>query len=584
MNLKDLGMETTILALNQFKSSGAFITHGSETVELRSEPGNPSDKDAIAVYLDGHQIGYVANSEKTVISGTISASGLKDLVNGNNKIFAKVDVLSVNNKNYGQMYKAGVFFEVKKEKVRDKISFFTGGGLTIYPTKSELLKNLTKGKQLIKVILKDGKLYVEYQGELCGFVKTNDPDDLELLKEYVKDIPSGLIATAIDVSKGNANCEVVLKKQVVTVSDLGSLDEEIERILKSNILNKIEIDERLDYLKACKVSNVAILNLFKSITKYPDHIESHIPRQPKLKFVDDDSIVFESIAHMNVGKNLLLEGEKGTGKNVLTETLAWLYCRPMYTFSLNSQHSNHSLLGSQTFENERTSEVHDKMINDGLLFILKMIAPKTSEASTEELDLAVTVLKDHFNVDNKKLKFAKSSIIEAVESGGIIVLDEFNTALAHVMPLFNSLLDHRRTMNIPGYGDITAHKNFSAIATQNKDYSGTFDSNEATVDRFTPIIFPSKESIMEVLQENVKDLDYDTMVKVNELYSRMRTNVVVDKELTDKALTVRGFIDACQVVSQGLPLKTALLANVANKTSDLDEREMIAQMIDLMFE
>lgn len=48
-------------------------------VDLIREPGNPHDKDAIMVVLDGETVGYVANGRHTAIKEVKSATDIKDI-------------------------------------------------------------------------------------------------------------------------------------------------------------------------------------------------------------------------------------------------------------------------------------------------------------------------------------------------------------------------------------------------------------------------------------------------------------------------------------------------------------------------
>ena len=52
-------------------------------VKLVKEPENEHDNDAIAVYLNNEKIGYVANSEYTLIDKVKSASKLKNQISDN---------------------------------------------------------------------------------------------------------------------------------------------------------------------------------------------------------------------------------------------------------------------------------------------------------------------------------------------------------------------------------------------------------------------------------------------------------------------------------------------------------------------
>lgn len=54
-------------------------------VDLKIESDNEHDPDAIAVFLDGEKIGYVANSDYTVMDGASGASDIKNKINNNSK-------------------------------------------------------------------------------------------------------------------------------------------------------------------------------------------------------------------------------------------------------------------------------------------------------------------------------------------------------------------------------------------------------------------------------------------------------------------------------------------------------------------
>ena len=58
-----------------------------------------------------------------------------------------------------------------------------------------------------------------------------------------------------------------------------------------------------------------------------------------------------SIAALLQGDNLLLSGAKATGKNVLCETLAWIFGRPEYDISFHVNTDSADLIGTDTFIN-----------------------------------------------------------------------------------------------------------------------------------------------------------------------------------------------------------------------------------------
>ena len=128
---------------------------------------------------------------------------------------------------------------------------------------------------------------------------------------------------------------------------------------------------------------------------------------------------------------------------------------------------------------------------------------KVFQNDESEENPLVEVIVDKLTTNNtNKIIFDKSAIVEAFENGGIVVFDEYNTTLAHVMSVFNMMLDERRTLTISGYeSQITAHENFVVMATANKGYVGTFAMNSALTDRFDRFVFPDSDSIIEFLKD-----------------------------------------------------------------------------------
>lgn len=581
--LDSKGAPVTMTLLNLKRSySGRFNV--GDIVELKHEEKNPHDKNAIAVFINGEQGGYIANSSNTVQAGTLGATDILPLIKG--KVAkGKVSRL-VSDTNFMSNLLAELWIEEeeKVKKIEDtskELSFRLIGSFSLYPGKKELISQLAVSPQSVLLKKSGDKILAYFNEEMAGVVdeKSVDEEGFTLITQFVEDNHSAMVK-AIANEKGNIVCELKFSESSVVskvkVKDL------IKDIIKRGIDTKENLSQKLDYLKRNKVPEIAIVTLFSSYAEYSDDIKGKIPTMPKTLYVDNGTgILAKSIAYINVGRNLLFEGDRGVGKNVLTETLAWLYNRPLYEFSSNSQHSNNALLGTQTFENDEKEDDEIEMTETAKSFLkLKNLFGKKDVNEDDLTGIQKFLHKFLKRGDGKKLKFDRSTIIEAFEVGGIIVLDEFNTSLAHVMPIFNSLLDDRRRIAVPSYGTINAHSNFCAIATQNKDYQGTFDGNEATIDRFVPVIFPSLNSIEEILQSKVPNVDYATLATCQSLFLGIKSAIQAS-EIDEKCMTIRGFIDACLVLEQGISLKDALIDNIANKASDLDDRKAIINMIEI---
>lgn len=573
MPLKKTGEKITIILM---KKEVNEPYREEKVLKLEIQDDNVHDKDAIKALLDGEYHGQVANNpSKTLLPDTKSATEIKDFI-GKRSAYAKVDIASLKEiGSFAYQYVAEVMIEeAAATKKKAEIEFTLGGGLTTYPGKSSLQKAASKGEVQITLKQISDKIVAMFNETEAGYVKAEE-EDINVLMQYVEDLPGGLTAKAYEVDKGNVKCKITLQKQVAVKTV--DLDKAIDRVINEDIMSKEEVEERLEYLMKCKVSKKVIANMFQTCVKYPDHVKARIIK-PETLYVDTDGIVAKVVGYMNLGKNLRFEGERGVGKNVLAETMAWVFYRPFWEFGSNSQHSNHSIIGKDTFKSETPEEKEKNKLS--FLNVLRWLLPK-KELNKDVVEGIGSVFSK-LSGGNKELVFQKSMIIEALEYGGVIILDEFNSGLADVLTILNSVLDDRRRIDIQGYGQVIAHKNFLAISTENKNYAGTFQMHEGTIDRFTPIVFPKPQSIINVLQAKVPNVNYDTILQVGSFYNKLKSSVE-DGILGENTSTVRGFITACEAIEQDISLKVALIDNVANRADDLSDREAIRDLINLSF-
>lgn len=518
-----------------------------DTLYLEKEPSNTSDPSAIRVYLSkgGEACGYVGNRPSTAMTGTKRAEEVHHLFEQG--IFGVV--LYEGSVTFGNGRTSKAFAvelkleEMKNETVQEELSmektlrFKLIGSLTQYPNKFKLSEELKSGqKPIVRLVVKDDKIVAEYEDGLAGYVDNKNQGGISDYSDIVSSISEdGVIAKIIEAVATNYigqftvnEAELVKGKRIQTLKAICS------EIIDKGLATSEEIEERKSYMEQFGVTEKQMIRVFSSYKKYEPDIVARIPLEPETLYQDTSGILKRTVGYVNARRNLMFEGDKGVGKNVLTETLAWLYKRPLYEFSMNSQHDNNSLLGGKTIESD-------------------------DEGKT-------------------KMGFDLEATIQAAMVGGVLVFDEFNTSLAHAMSIFNSLLDDRRRIQVPGYGLVNADENFFAIAAQNRDYQGTFENNEATADRFVPIIFPKLKTLKEILLAKVPQVGLPVINKLETLYKGIK-KCVEDGEISDKAITIRGFIDSCLAMEEDIPLKDALIDNVANRCNDLDDREVVRTMI-----
>ena len=247
---------------------------------------------------------------------------------------------------------------------------------------------------------------------------------------------------------------------------------------------------------------------------------------PDMLFYGKD-ILEMSIAAMLQGDNLQLSGAKATGKNVLCETLAWVFGRPSYDISFHVNTDSASLIGTDTF------------IND-------------------------------------EVQLRKGPIYQCAEFGGFGILDEVNMAKNDAVSVLHAVLDHRRRIDVPGYSKIELHPAARFIGTMNYGYAGTKELNEALVSRFMVVDMPpmEEETIRFLLKTYFQNMKAQALEQFTGLFLDLQTKAY-NGEISTKPLDLRGLVSAIKAMRFGLSPLHAIHMGVVNKSFDIFEKEII---------
>ena len=98
----------------------------------------------------------------------------------------------------------------------------------------------------------------------------------------------------------------------------------------------------------------------------------------------------------------------------------------------------------------------------------------------------------------------ESCLVEWIKNGGVMCFNEMNMAEANFFASFtNQLTDNTGFIDIPGYGHLEINPDCILIGTQNADYTGVCEQNDATMSRFGCIQFPYPKSIKAQLEATV---------------------------------------------------------------------------------
>jgi MoxR-like ATPase len=112
-----------------------------------------------------------------------------------------------------------------------------------------------------------------------------------------------------------------------------------------------------------------------------------------------------------------------------------------------------------------------------------------------------TVIKKGFG----KEAFIPGPLVEAMESGGILFINELNRLPEGVQNVLLPAIDERMIM-VPRLGEIRAKDGFLVIATQNpKEFVATSHLSEAILDRFELVVlnYQSAEEEIQIVSEKV---------------------------------------------------------------------------------
>ena len=251
---------------------------------------------------------------------------------------------------------------------------------------------------------------------------------------------------------------------------------------------------------------------------------------PDVLFYGKD-ILEMSIAVLLQGDNLLLSGAKATGKNVLCETLAWIFGRPSYDISFHVNTDSASLIGTDTF-----------LANE--------------------------------------VQLRKGPVYQCAEFGGFGILDEVNMAKNDAVAVLHAALDHRRRIDVPGYSKIHLPPATRFIGTMNDGYAGTKELNEALVSRFMVIDMPplDEETVRFLLKEYFRDAKDAALEQFAGVFLDLQTKAY-NGEISTKPLDLRGLISAIAAMRSGLSPIHAIHMGIVNKSFDVFEKEIIGDAV-----
>ena len=295
----------------------------------------------------------------------------------------------------------------------------------------------------------------------------------------------------------------------------------------------MENNEMLDFLKEEGISDRIIdeIKYFRNYYKLDADLEDRVP-VPQYKY-DGKEVWEEAITAILAGENILLDGPKATGKNVLAQGLSNVFHRPEWDISFYINTDSASLIGTDTFE-------------------------------------------------NGKVTLRKGPIYRVAEAGGFGVLDEINMAKNESLAVLHATLDFRRFIDVPGYDKIKLKESTRFIGTMNYGYAGTREVNEALASRFVVIHMPviTKEGLKKLIRDKFPNLKEEYTEQFADLFMEIRKKCE-SGEISTKALDLRGLLASIHMMDRGLDPVRAIELGMVNKCFDDYERQLVDDMVSV---
>ncbi|MGV2885896.1 AAA family ATPase [Paenibacillus taichungensis] len=285
----------------------------------------------------------------------------------------------------------------------------------------------------------------------------------------------------------------------------------------------------LAYLKSEGVEASMIVELKELRKSIYDNVQlttmATEPVKPDLPYMG--SYAGRAFRHILAGKDLILIGDKGCGKDTLIATIAWVLGLPVYLQPGNANETKESIVGDRSFAK-------------GEVF------------------------------------FDLSPFATSVQFGGISNYTELNMIPGQITAVFHPVLDENRQLPTLK-GPIPRHDHHLFIGSMNvgEQYAGVSLTNGALMDRFAILEMPYSLEFKDLLIRK-SGLTDNSALKFLEDVKKQIDELIATEGTGERSKTIRGYIDAAKHFKKygvNLNLKVEAVEDfILNKTEDKIEK------------
>ena len=328
--------------------------------------------------------------------------------------------------------------------------------------------------------------------------------------------------------------ENIMENEIITFREILKLKELLEKHWDGKSEKKLDLFLKLiffPYIEPSRIKNFKSIVLKSIETDFTD-VELKVDSKfiylgeyinyPRLQnnyykinynfTMSQKEAIIKILLGLSINKTILLIGEIGSGKTFVIEKLAELIGIKLKIIQFHSDISSYDLIGGQEIIESKTEELfkelknlRDKLIEQKYCKITEFIEYietknyediigilKDQTIPNERIDLIKKLKENKLNINNFNLKFKKSFLLDAMENGYWILLDDANLSPQELERLM-SLLEEEPKLNV-FEGNINYKKSKLNVFEENNKKKIKSENEKIIHDNFRLFISASNES------------------------------------------------------------------------------------------